>query len=68
MSQEVPIRIILVHPPSGVRFAVQRGKANLFPPAQIDDTMIIFDFTVRVRTRNLMGAHSVGAFYPRFAR
>lgn len=48
MSQEVPIRIILVHPPNGVRFAVQRGKDALLPPSHTDDATITFDFTVRV--------------------
>lgn len=72
MSQEVPIRIILVHPPSGVRFAVQRGKADLLPPAQIDDTMIIFDFTVRVgapqpdRAPTLLGPFTQGPPAERF--
>lgn len=56
MSQEVPIRIILVHPPEGVRFAVQRGKDDLLLPSQTDDATITFDFTVRVGTPQPDGA------------
>lgn len=48
MSQEVPLRIVLVQPPKNVHFAMQRGKAELVAPTQADDDTITFDLTVRV--------------------
>ncbi len=72
MSQEVPIRIILVQPPNGVRFAVQRGKDDLLPPSHTDDTTITFDFTVRVGqpqpngAPNLLGPFTQGPVADRF--
>lgn len=56
MTQEVPIRIVLVHPAEGVRFAVQHGKDALLPPTHTDDATITFDFTVRVGTSQPDGA------------
>lgn len=72
MSQEVPIRIILVHPPNGIHFAVQRGKDDLLPPSYTDDATITFDFTVRVGGQqadgapNLLGPFTQGTVAERF--
>lgn len=48
MQGEVRLRILVVDPPRGVRFAVQRGKADLAPPTRSTATRIAFDLTVRV--------------------
>ena len=48
MSQEIPIRIVVLRPPSGVRFALQSGKTDLLPPTQ--ETRDVLTFEVRVRT------------------
>lgn len=72
MSQEVPIRIVLVHPPKGVHFAVQRGKDALLPPSNQDDATITFNFTVRVGAPqpdgklNLLGPFTQGSPAERF--
>ena len=72
MTQEVPIRIVLVHPAEGVRFAVQRGKDALLPPTHADDATITFDFTVRVGepqpdgAPNFLGPYTQGSPAERF--
>lgn len=72
MSQEVPIRIVLVHPADGVRFAVQRGKDALLPPTHADDAAITFDLTVRIGepqpdgAPNFLGPFTQGSVAERF--
>lgn len=72
MPQELPLRIILVHPPQGVTFCVQRGKADLLPPSQISDDTLTFDLTVRVGAPqangmpNLLGPFTQGTVADRF--
>jgi hypothetical protein len=70
--QELPIRIIIVHPPKRVIFCVQRDKAGLLPPSHTDEEMLIFDFTVRVGAQqpngapNLLGPFTQGTPADRF--
>ena len=51
---EIPLRITLYRVPPGVRFALQKGKADakgnaeLLPPSRTDATSLSFDFSVRV--------------------
>lgn len=45
---ELRLRITVVQPPRGVTFRVQRGKADLVPPARQSDARISFDLAVRV--------------------
>ena len=72
MPKELPIRIILVHPPQDVRFCVQRGKAELLPPAQTGAELLTFDLAVRVGmpqangTPNLLGPFAQGTPADRF--
>jgi hypothetical protein len=53
-EREVPLRIVVRRPPSGVSFALQRGKsdangnANLLAPSKSSDDSLSFDFPVRV--------------------
>jgi hypothetical protein len=49
MEGEVRLRVVVVRPPRGVRFAVQRGKAELVEPALQTETEVSFDLTMRVR-------------------
>jgi uncharacterized protein DUF5990 len=53
MSTEhaVPLRIVVRRPPSGVRFALQRGPtatAELVPPTREDGDSLSFEMTVRL--------------------
>jgi uncharacterized protein DUF5990 len=49
---EIPLRITLLNPPSGVRFRLQRGRAELVTPSREDGGSIAFDFDVRVADRD----------------
>ena len=46
---EVPLRITLVAPPSGVTFCLQRGRDELIDARRSTGADLSFDFTVRVR-------------------
>lgn len=59
MDREVPIRIIVIDPPSGVTFAVQRGKDELLPPTTADAQSLVFDLSIRVAERKTDGALNV---------
>jgi Family of unknown function (DUF5990) len=48
MPQELPLRITLVQPPTGVTFRLQRGKSELVPPTHSNAEQISFEFTVRI--------------------
>jgi hypothetical protein len=70
MDQEVSLRIVVVNPPAGVRFAVQRGKDELLEPRNANGELI-FEFPIRVRddgaegSPNFLGPFAQG---PRDAR
>jgi hypothetical protein len=71
MDQEVSLRIVVVNPPVGARFAVQRGKDELLKPCGDKDGELIFEFPIRVRddgaegSPNFLGPFAQG---PRDAR
>ncbi len=70
MDQEVSLRIVVVNPPAGVRFAVQRGKDELLEPRSAKGE-IIFEFPIRVRNDGAEGSPNfLGPFAqgPRDAR
>ena len=46
---ELPLRITLIKPPAKVRFALQRGKDELFEPTTSTGADLSFSFTVRVK-------------------
>lgn len=46
---EIPLRITLVGPPAKVRFALQRGKAELFEPTISTGANLSFSFNIRVK-------------------
>lgn len=72
MDSELPLRITVVRPPSGVTFCLQRGKGELAPPTQASEEQISFDFTVRIGGNrpdgmpNLLGAFAQGPPASRF--
>ena len=45
---EIPLRIVLVDPPAGVLFALQRGRSELVSPTMSKGKDLSFDLTVRV--------------------
>lgn len=68
MDAELALRIVLVDPPRGVTFALQRGKSDLVPPSRSTPKELVFDLTVRVRDEdqpNFLGPFAQG---PRGAR
>ena len=46
---ELPLRIIVIAPPKGVRFCLQSGKDQLVQPTLSTGADIPFDLTVRVK-------------------
>ena len=72
MDRELPLRITVVHSPSGVTFRLQRGKDELAPPLQASEGQISFDFEVRIGGNrpdgmpNLLGAFAQGPPASRF--
>src|SRR5436309_2402048 len=48
MKRDLVLRVVVVAPPRGVRFAMQRGRAELLAPARETESEISFDLTVRV--------------------
>ena len=71
MDQEVSLRIVVVNPPAGVRFAVQRGKDELLKPRSDKVGDLIFEFPIRVRNDGAEGSPNfLGPFAqgPRDAR
>jgi hypothetical protein len=68
MDVEQLLRIVVVAPPPGVTFALQRGKGDLVLPSRSTPNQLIFDLTVRVRADvqpNFLGPFAQG---PRGAR
>lgn len=67
----IPLRITLVAPPAGVRFAVQRGKGELETPSMSNGENLSFEFSVRVGDRaderpNFLGPFAQGPRGGRF--
>lgn len=48
IEQSIVLRISLVAPPLGVRFAVQKGRSELLPPTVEHADAIQFDFSLRL--------------------
>jgi hypothetical protein len=70
-ERELPLRVVLLRPPPGVTFAVQRGRSELLPPSRASDEALVFDLTVRVApgkdgAPNLLGPFAQGTPADRF--
>ncbi|MFL5540188.1 MAG: DUF5990 family protein, partial [Longimicrobiaceae bacterium] len=50
-ERELPLRIVVLNPPPGVRFAVQRGRHELLPPAHASAETLTFELAVRAAAR-----------------
>ena len=65
------LRIVVVRPPAGVLFQLQRGTCDLEPPERRTETAITFEFVVRIGTRpdgtpNFLGPSAQGPPTARF--
>src|SRR3954468_1064545 len=71
MEREIRLRITLVQPPQGVRFGLQKGKAEIVSVAQSTGEDLAFDFSLRVQERpngqpNFLGPFAHGTPDVRF--
>ena len=58
----LPMRITVVDPPPGVRFRLQRGRADLAAPVGESGRAVRFDFEVRVGKRSTGEPNFLGEF------
>ena len=71
-GSELKLRIVVRHPPRGVTFAVQRGRAELLAPRTDSHDALVFDFSVRVGTTaagarpRFLGPYTQGPVAARF--
>ena len=70
-SGDLRLRIVLVLPPAGVQFQLQRGARDLEPPARRSHRAMTFEFLVRVGRRsdgapNFLGPYAQGPPAARF--
>jgi hypothetical protein len=70
-ERELPLRIVVLRPPPGVTFAVQRGRSGLLAPTDASAEALAFDLTVRVAPRgdgtvNVLGEFAQGPPADRF--
>jgi hypothetical protein len=69
---EITLRVMLLHPPDGVAFRMQRGRGELVAPVAAADGALVFEAPVRVGGRradggpNLLGAFTHGRVDDRF--
>lgn len=73
MEQELPLRIVLVKPPAGVDFGLQKGHGNSYETVEKQRSNgedLVFEFTVRVNTSraqlNFLGPFAQGTPKDRF--
>jgi hypothetical protein len=70
MKHEVPFRIIVERPLSGVATRVQKGRDELLPPVSISDSALSFEFEILVDTDgdvlNFLGKFAQGPKDSRF--
>ena len=62
-EREIALRVTLVHPPAGVVFCLQRGRADLVSPTKATGEQLSFDFALRVHGDRVSGPPNLrGAF------
>lgn len=70
MKRELPVRVVVTNPLSGVTMKVQRGKNDLLAPSSSDDKKLVFDFEITVDTSsgepNFLGKYAQGPKDQRF--
>jgi hypothetical protein len=69
-KHEIPIRIRVLCPPSGVTTKVQRGRDELLPPSEVSNDALMFDFDILVdlsaEIPNFLGEYAQGPKDVRF--
>jgi hypothetical protein len=69
---EITLRVVVLHPPDGVTFRMQRGRDGLVEPVAIEDGALVFEAAVRAGGRrpdggpNLLGPFTHGRPHDRF--
>ena len=48
LKPQILLRVVVLDPPQGVHFAMQRGSCNLVPPTDVTADSIAFEFSVSV--------------------
>jgi len=48
MKPQLELRVIVIGPPPGVAFAMQRGRADLIPPVSAANGTLVFEFSLSV--------------------
>ena len=70
MKHEIPIRIVVIRPLTGVAMLVQRGKDELLPPSLKSADQLVFDFEITVDMTetqpNFLGKYAQGSKDARF--
>jgi hypothetical protein len=61
-AREIPVRITVVAPPTGVAIEIQRGRDALLPPARVTNDSITFDFHLRLGDSPGGGPNFLGEF------
>lgn len=62
MTNEIPCRIVLVSPPKGIGFCLQKGRDELIDYIESDGSNISFQFMVRVREQKDGSPNFLGPF------
>ena len=56
------LRFVVVAPPAGVTFAVQRGRADLLAPSRVTSDSLVFEFSVSVADATAQPPRLTGEF------
>ncbi len=62
MNPQLLLRVVVVDPPLGVAFAMQRGRSDLVPPVSESPDFIVFEFPVSVADQSSTPVRLVGEF------
>ena len=62
MNPQLLLRVVVVDPPLGVAFAVQRGRSDLVPPVAESPDSIVFEFPVSIANLSSTPVRFVGEF------
>ena len=61
-KEEITLRLIVVEPPAGVTFAVQRGKSALLEPVEQTAEALVFEFSLVVADLDAVPVRFTGEF------